>query len=112
MHDFVYRLVERLTNDGPPLSRNRHFHTFSSPEGRSALRIARRIRSVAKDIARAPAPPSLSPREDELRLTIELPDGVRTAFLKREEWEILRRMPIVKAALGEASGTPTGGATE
>ena len=34
MHAFVYRLVERLTNDGPKLSRNRHFATFVSPEGR------------------------------------------------------------------------------
>lgn len=104
MHAFVYRLVERLTSDGPKLSRNRHFHTFVSPEGKAALRIARRIRSVARDIALAPRPPRLHPAERDhgVRLEIHLPGGVRTTYLKREEWEILRRMPIVRAALSDA----------
>ena len=41
MDPFVRRLVERLQDPEQPLSRNRHFHTFDSPEGRTALRVFR-----------------------------------------------------------------------
>jgi hypothetical protein len=102
MHAFVYRLVERLTHEGPKLSRNRHFHTFASPEGRRALRIARQLRSVARDIAAAsPRRPLLDRGGDRVRLEVPVPDGVRIAYLEPEAWEILRRMPAVKGALGE-----------
>lgn len=103
MHAFVYRLVERLTHDGPKLSRNRHFHTFASPEGRRALRIARQLRSVARDIAAAaPRRPVLDRGAGRVRVEIPVTDGVRVAFLEPEAWEILRRMPLVRAALDES----------
>jgi hypothetical protein len=106
MHAFVYRLVERLTHDGPKLSRNRHFHTFASPEGRRALRIARELRAVARDIAAAaPRRPVLDRGEDRVRVEIPIEDGVRVAFLEPEAWEILQLMPVVRAALApEAPG--------
>src|SRR5690606_40226273 len=75
VHAFVYRLVVRLTQEGPPFSRNRHFHTFESPEGKLALRIARRLRSVARDIARASEPPRFQREAERIRLVIPLPDG-------------------------------------
>lgn len=105
MHAFIYRLVERLTREGPPFSRNRHFHTFESPEGRQALRIARRLRSVAGDIGRASGPPRLHETEGRrLKLEIPLRDGVRIAWLSPHEWQLLRKMPPLSCglALGEA----------
>ncbi len=101
MHSFVYRLVERLTSDGPRLSRNRHFHTFGTPEGKQALRIARHLRSVARDICAARQAPTLATEDHRVRVEIAVDSGVRTAWLERDEWEILRRMPSVRAALGE-----------
>lgn len=91
MHAFIYRLVERLTQEGPPLSRNRHFHTFESPEGKKALRIARRLRSVAGDIDRASEPPKVQ-EGARVRLEIPLRDGVRIAWLSPAEWSLLKRM--------------------
>jgi len=101
MHSFVYRLVERLTSDGPRLSRNRHFHTFGTPEGKQALRIARHLRSVARDICAARTAPQLATEAERVRVEIAVESGVRTAWLEQDEWEILRRMPSVRAALGD-----------
>jgi len=96
MHAFVFRLVERLTSDAPALSRNRHFHTFQTPEGRQALRIARRLRSIAADIAAAKDAPRIAAtpqaESDGVRLEIPLVDGKRTATLHPAEWELLLRM--------------------
>src|SRR5438045_1366398 len=36
MDPFVRRLVQRMSDPKRPLSRNKHFHTFESPEGRAA----------------------------------------------------------------------------
>ncbi|MFO7155482.1 MAG: hypothetical protein DIU72_002545 [Pseudomonadota bacterium] len=104
MHAFVYRLVERLTQEGPPFSRNRHFHTFESPEGKLALRIARRLRSVARDIARASEPPRFQREAERIRLVIPLPDGARTTWLSLWEWQLLSR--IAPLPLGRDVGQP------
>lgn len=101
MHSFVYRLVERLTAEGPPLSRNRHFHTFVTPEGREALRIARHLRSVARDIAAAPEQPVVEKEEGRIRVEIPVRAGVRTAWLERDEYRLLLKMPSVRGTLGE-----------
>ena len=50
MDPFVRRLVQRLHDPKRPLSRNRHFHTFATPEGQRALRTSRRLRSLQRDI--------------------------------------------------------------
>lgn len=105
MHAFVYRIVERLTGDGPALSRNRHFHTFLSPEGRQALRVARRLRSIARDAAAAPAPLKVvndAETEGGVRLEIPIVAGVRTATLAAAEWELLLRMPAMRAVSMES----------
>ena len=52
MDPFVRKLVLRLFDEGAPLSRNRHFHTFDSPEGKQAMRISRRLRALQLDIAK------------------------------------------------------------
>ena len=100
MDRFVFRLVERLTSEGPPLSRNRHFHTFVTPEGRKALQVARRLRSIARDVARAERAHA-SPHGDRMRLDLDLPLGMRTAFLDHDEFELLLRM----TQLGEHADT-------
>lgn len=97
MQPFVYRLVERLTREERPLSRNRHFHTFESPEGREALRVARLLRSVARDIAASPSPVRLAEAEERIRLEIPVEGGTRTTWLTRAQYEILRRMPGLDA---------------
>ncbi|HWV38263.1 MAG TPA: hypothetical protein VN033_07260 [Vulgatibacter sp.] len=100
MHAFVYRIVERLTGDGPALSRNRHFHAFTSPEGRQALRVARRLRSIARDAAASGAPLRFVEASDgagEVHLEIPIPAGVRRAILPTAEWDLLRRMPAMRA---------------
>ena len=42
--------MERLHDPARPLSRNRHFQTFDTPEGRMALKVYRRLNSIHKDI--------------------------------------------------------------
>lgn len=111
MHAFVYRIVERLTADGPALSRNRHFHAFVSPEGRQALRVARRLRSIARDAAAASAlrVDYGTDTEGEVRLEIPIVAGVRKATLAAAEWELLRRMPAMREVAVEPS-SPEGAA--
>lgn len=100
MQDLVYRLVERLASD-EPLSRNRHYHTFTHPEGKRALRIARHLRSVARDISAASEPPSLTRLPDDgVRIEVPLPLGVRTTWLNATEWRILQQMSGVRHSLG------------
>jgi hypothetical protein len=109
MDPFVRKLVERLHAPGAPLSRNRHFHTFETPEGRTALRTSRRLRSLARDILTcqaeggrvgcAPGSPGEA-GELKVQLTLERLSGKRTSLLSRDEYELLRGLPGVAAALG------------
>ena len=111
MDSFVRRLVERLVAEGRPLSRNRHFHTFDTSEGRTALRIARRLRALQRDVARCraeggsvelqrPAPPTPAGTH-ELCLFHRV--GTHRAFLSAEELELLRGLPGIAEALGPVS---------
>ena len=112
MDRFVRRLVQRLLCEGRPLSRNRHFHTFDTPEGRTALRMARRLRALARDVQRcleeggavslrtAPGPAAARP----LEVCIAHKVGTHQAFLSHEELELLRAFPGLTAAL---SGLPS-----
>jgi hypothetical protein len=105
---FVRQLVQRLHAPGAPLSRNRHFHTFETPEGRAALRISRRLRSLAKDLQScageggrvrcAPSAPGEA-GEVKIQLTLERLSGRRTSLLTRDEFELLSELPGVAAAL-------------
>jgi len=107
MDPFVRRLVERLLDPSRPLSRNRHFHTFETPEGKLALRICRRLRALHQD---------LLARRDEGQaarfLRVELEDGDhkvevhleriagrRTSLLKPAEFELLLGLPGMRSLL-------------
>lgn len=109
MDPFVRQLVQRLHAPGAPLSRNRHFHTFETPEGRTALRISRRLRSLARDVlactgegGQVRVRPSDAGEAGELKLqlTLERLSGRRTSLLTKDEFELLRELPKVAGALG------------
>ena len=97
MEHFVERVVQRLRQE-PGFSRNRHFQTFSSPEGKRALRIHRHLRSIERDLTRGSSA-TVDEETDRVRLTLRSKAGLRTAFLSRDEFRILCTSPIVRAAL-------------
>lgn len=108
MDPFVRRLVERLFDEGAPLSRNRHFHTFESPEGKKALRISKRLKGLRDEIARCSGAGSASRvtstrgADGTVRLEFHLAHlkGHRVASLEPWEFELLRALPGVRDALG------------
>jgi hypothetical protein len=51
MDPFVRRLVQRMSDPKRPLSRNKHFHTFESPEGKAALKIFKRLAALKRDMS-------------------------------------------------------------
>jgi hypothetical protein len=107
MDPFVRRLVERLHDPSRPLSRNRHFHTFDTPEGRSALKVSRRLKSLQKDILalqqegrRARFFRHVSPEgEHRIELLFERLHGRRVSHLQDAEFELLAQLPGVREAL-------------
>jgi hypothetical protein len=110
MDSFVRRLVERLLEPSRPLSRNRHFHTFETPEGKRALTLARRLRGLARDVRRCTErglPPEV--REEgvngglKIQLVFDDLAGRRTAFLTGEEYALLLRVPGMSDALRRVS---------
>jgi hypothetical protein len=107
MDPFVRRLVERLLDPGQPLSRNRHFHTFATPEGQKALAVTRRLKGLGKAVTECVAAGgSLAVRrlaanqEVEVELRHEGLRSRRVATLQRAEFELLQRLPGVETALG------------
>ena len=118
MDAFVRRLVERLLTKGRPLSRNRHFHTFDTPEGRVALRIARRLRALHRSTVRCAAEDGVveldTAREagkselHELVLTTRV--GTHRAFLAPAELELLHALPGFTDALSRSGVRRTGSA--
>jgi hypothetical protein len=109
MDPFVRRLVERLHDPTRPLSRNRHFHTFDTPEGRSALKVSRRLKSLQRDILacyqegrRARFFRHVGPGgENRIELLMERIQGRRVSHLQDAEFELLAQLPGVREALEE-----------
>lgn len=107
MDPFVRRLVERLHDPSKPLSRNRHFHTFDTPEGRMALKVFRRLRSLQHDILacqaegrRARISRHVGPQgEYRIELLMERVSGRRVSMLQAAEFELLVSLPGVRDAL-------------
>lgn len=108
MDPFVRRLVERLHDPTRPLSRNRHFHTFDTPEGRLALKVSRRLKSLHQDILacvkegrRARLLRHVNAEgEHRIELHFERIAGSRVSHLKSAELELLAQLPGVRDALG------------
>jgi hypothetical protein len=101
MDPFVRRLVQRLLDPAQPLSRNRHFATFQSAEGRAAMRVTRRLRSLQRDVeacrAQGNQPRVVSPADEKGGILIELKlrelRGTRSTRLAHAEFELLRSLP-------------------
>ncbi len=116
MDSFVRRLVERLLAVEGPLSRNRHFHTFDTPEGRTALRLARRLKALQREVLRCRAeggrvelhrrPDGPAGRGLELCLVHRV--GTHRAFLSPEELALLEGLPGLAEVVGPAGARRTG----
>ncbi len=106
MDPFVRKLVIRLFDEGAPLSRNRHFHTFDSVEGKRAMRLSRRLRALQVDITKcrqAGGKPQLTRSADDtglvkIEISMESLKSKRLTTLDEEEFELLRRLPGMKDA--------------
>jgi hypothetical protein len=96
--DFVTRAVQRLRED-PRFSRNRYFLALSSPEGRRAVRIARHLRSIERDLEGG-FPVRAETRDGRVLLTVTYRAGVREAWLTHAEFRMLLANPVARAALG------------
>lgn len=113
MDPFVRKLVLRLFDAGAPLSRNRHFHTFETPEGKQAMRISRRLRALALDIAKcrqaggASRVVATKDGEGVVKIEIHLEHlrSTRLTTLEQTEFELLRQLPGVSEALPPQSST-------
>jgi hypothetical protein len=110
MDPFVRKLVLRLFDEGAPLSRNRHFHTFDSPEGKQAMRISRRLRALQLDIAKCRQAGGesrvVATRDGQGAVKIEIRlehlRSKRLTTLDEMEFELLRQLPGVLEALEHA----------
>jgi len=79
-------------------SRNRHYLALSSPEGRRAVRIARHLRSIERDLEQG-LPVRAEPRDGRMLLTVAYRSGNRIAWLSEAEYRMLLANPVARAAL-------------
>src|SRR5262245_1564318 len=100
MDPFVRRLVQRMSDPKRPLSRNKHFHTFESPEGKAAMKIFRRLTALKKDIAECEKSGgsykvSRHVEDGKVRvdITLERIRSRRTVTLEPAELELLEGLP-------------------
>jgi hypothetical protein len=105
MRDFLYKLVQRLHDEGRPLSRNKHFHAFADGGAQRALRIDRHLRDLEVHLA-ALREQGVRPRvralaDGAVQLVLGHPrlSVVRTATLAPEEVRILRQSEAGRWAL-------------
>lgn len=96
----------RLFDEGTPLSRNRHFQTFETPEGKSAMKLSKRLRALQKDITvckDAGGVPRVTRSGDEGSVKVEIAlehlKSKRLTTLDEAEFELLRMLPGMRAAL-------------
>ena len=109
MDPFVRKLVQRLHDPDQPLSRNRHFHTFETPEGRAALKASKRLKSIQKDILRCADEGGAARfvrRPDpeghyRVELHLDRVKGRRVSVLADAEFELLQELPGVRDTLRE-----------
>ena len=111
MDPFVRRLIQRMHDPARPLSRNRHFHTFSTPEGQMAVRISRRLRSIRADIlacrdeghAAQFVRHTLEDGTHRIEIRLERVSGRRVSILSGDEFELLTEMPEVAPLLQQSA---------
>jgi hypothetical protein len=96
MDPFVRRLVQRMADPARPLSRNRHFHTFDSPEGKEAQRVFKRLTALKRDLdacEKAGGSYAMKRREGDGKIQLEIAvsriKSRRTVVLEPAEAELL-----------------------
>lgn len=89
-------------------SRNRHFLALSSPEGRRAVRIARHLRSIERDLESG-WPARVERRDGRILLTVAYRSGSRAAWLTGAEYRMLLSNPAAMNALGVNAAAPGSG---
>ncbi len=106
MDPFVRRLIQRLHDPSQPLSRNRHFHTFETPEGRCALKTSRRLKALQREILACRAQggavhvhPGEGDGESRIELWFHWLRGHSVFRLADAELELLSELPGVREAL-------------
>ncbi len=99
MASFLQRLLERLRDDRT-FSRNRHYLTLSSPEGKRALRVHRHLRSIERDLSQGGVNATVTREAERIRLTLRGKRLSRTAWLTRAEFRLLCGNPEVRRVLG------------
>lgn len=110
MDPFVRRLVRRLNDPARPLSRNRHFHTFETPEGKQAMRIHRRLRALQRQILACRAEGGAvqliqaeAGGEARVELRMDRISGRSMSMLREDELELLCELAGVREALGDGA---------
>ena len=109
MREFLYKLVQRLQDTARPLSRNKHFHTFTGGDARRALRIDKHLRDLEAHLAKLrdhgerPRVRALPGGRVQLVMSHPTLAVVRTATLTAEEARLLARHPAGAWALGETA---------
>lgn len=95
MKDFVYRLVQRLSEPDSGLSRNRQYELLSSPAGARARRLYNHLRSLAADAEQHGASLAVDRTTEGWLVRLELPARKlkRSAALTAEDVEIISREP-------------------
>lgn len=109
MDPFVRKLVLRLFDEGQPLSRNKHFHTFATTEGKRALQLSKRLRALRNDIEACreqggqPQISRSTPTDDTTEVRVEITlhhlRSKRLTSLDEEEFELLKRLPGMRELL-------------
>ena len=96
----VYEIVQDFFRDGPPASRNVAFEAYQDPSFARAVRIYQYLASVREHLLELVGQGEDVDLEvvDEgeqivLRVGYRRGQLRRTAFLKRQEWELLRGTP-------------------
>jgi hypothetical protein len=113
MRDFVYKLVQRLSEPDSGLSRNRQFELLSSPAGARARRLYNHLRSLAADAEQQGACLAVDRTSDGWLVRLELPARKlkRSAALTDEDVQIISReparfSPLLHDALRAAGALP------
>lgn len=107
----VYEIVRGFFASGrPPPSRNRAFELYQDPRFSRAVRIYHYLESVRRDLhrlvrQRLPFELDVIAERERVALRLSYRRGQvhRTAFLRRAEWEILRKDPVVAELLSRAA---------
>lgn len=91
----LQRLVARLFFEREKISRNRNFEAFDDPEVQRAMRVARHLRSIVRDLSDESATFEISVdrrRPNDLRLVFRWAerDAQRTTWLTPDEAAVLK----------------------